>query len=58
MTYKWVEKMYTNESCGCSGMRNFLTKEEKIEMLSEYKKSLDQEAKAVAERIADLKKNA
>lgn len=39
----------------CSGSyRGFLTKEEKIEMLKEYKKNLDSEAKGVAERISEL----
>jgi hypothetical protein len=36
--------------------RNFLTREEKIEMLQEYGDALEKEAKAVKERIADLKK--
>ena len=35
-------------------LRNFLTKEEKIEMLNEYKNDLEQEAKGVAERISEL----
>lgn len=38
-------------------MRNFLTKEEKLEILSEYKKSLEQEVKGIEERIQDMKKN-
>lgn len=38
-------------------MRNFLTKEEKIEMLKEYKKNLEEEAKGVAERIKAIEKN-
>ena len=38
--------------CGC---RQFLTKEEKIEMLEQYKKLLDSESKGVGEAIADLK---
>ncbi len=33
-----------------SGMRNFLTKEEKIEILKEYKEKLDKEAKGVAKK--------
>ena len=38
--------------CGdMNGMRNFLTKEEKLEILKEYKKNLEQEAKGVTERI-------
>lgn len=55
MSYIWTgEKM-------CEGnayeMRNFLTKEEKLEILSEYKKSLEQEVKGIEERIQDMKKN-
>lgn len=48
-----------NEECGCGsyGMRNFLTKEEKIEILKEYKENLENEAKGVAERIKQLEKN-
>lgn len=44
---------------GCCGgeTRSFLTKDEKIEMLEEYKKSLEKEAQGVAERIRELKKN-
>lgn len=41
---------------GCCGTRTFLTKEEKIEMLREYKESLENEAKGVAERIRELEK--
>ena len=46
---------------GCCGAgygsnRSFLTREEKIEMLEEYRESLVSEAKGVAERIAELKK--
>jgi hypothetical protein len=36
--------------------RQFLTKEEKIEHLEEYKKWLEQEAKGVEETIKELKK--
>ena len=36
--------------------RNFLTKEEKMEMLSEYQESLEKEAKAVKEKISQMKK--
>ncbi len=52
--------MYDNQcegGCGAGGMRNFLTKEEKLEILKEYKKNLESEAKGVAERIKDLEKN-
>jgi hypothetical protein len=34
--------------------RNFLTKEEKIEMLKEYKEYLDREVRGVSERIHEL----
>lgn len=36
--------------------RRFLTREEKIEMLNEYKEQLEREAQGVAERIEELKK--
>ena len=45
------------EGCGCGGARGFYTKEEKLEMLKDYKESLDKEAKGVAERIKQLQKN-
>lgn len=38
----------------CSGMRGFLTKKEKVEMLQDYKKQLEMETKGVAERISEL----
>ncbi len=38
------------------GFRGFLTKEEKIELLKEYKESLEKEAKGVSEKIKDLEK--
>lgn len=41
------------QGCGC-GMRSFLTKDEKIEMLKEYKEALENEAKGVSERIKEL----
>ncbi|MBS3127639.1 DUF5320 domain-containing protein [Candidatus Woesearchaeota archaeon] len=40
---------------GCS-VRQFLTKEEKIEKLQEYKKALETEVKAVQEKINDIKR--
>lgn len=43
---------------GCSAPRGFLTKEEKIEMLEDYKASLEKETQGVAERIKELKKAA
>ena len=39
-------------NCGC---RQFLTKEEKIEMLEQYKKLLDTESKGVGEAIDEIK---
>ena len=44
--------------CGCGHeMRNFLTKEEKLDILKEYKESLQNEVKGVEERIRQLEKN-
>ncbi|MEK6957707.1 MAG: hypothetical protein AABW99_01890 [archaeon] len=47
--------------CGCGSgydsSRSFLTKEEKIELLTEYKDNLEKEAKGVSERIKELQKN-
>jgi len=40
--------------CGYGG-RRFLTKEEKLEWLEEYKSNLEGELKGVTERIAELK---
>ena len=47
-----------HECCGGNSCtpRNFLTKEEKIEMLKEYQESLEKEAQAVSERIDELKR--
>lgn len=43
--------------CGChADGRHFLTKEEKIKKLEEYKKWLDDESKGVEETIFELKK--
>jgi len=39
----------------CMG-RHFVTKEEKLELLEEYKKWLEKEAKGVEEFIADINK--
>ena len=41
---------------GCCGTRSFLTKDEKMEMLKEYKESLDKESKGVGERLKELGK--
>ncbi len=47
--------------CGCEdighGVRGFLTKEEKLDILKGYKKELENEAKGVEERIKQLEKN-
>ena len=48
------------ENCGpsdCGAPRKFWTKDERVEMLKEYKEALDKEATGVTERIADLEKN-
>ncbi len=37
----------------CGG-RTFLTKDEKLEMLTEYKEQLEKETKGVSERIKEL----
>ncbi len=47
-------------SCGVvssSKVRSFLTKEERISLLKEYKDDLDKESQGVAERIKDLEKS-
>ncbi len=43
-------------SCGSYDGRKFLTTEERVEMLDDYKKWLDSESKGVEEAIARLKK--
>ena len=51
---------YNRCGCGTNGwnsMRSFLTKEEKIAILTEYKENLENEAKGVGEKIKDLQKN-
>ncbi len=46
---------YCKGTCeSCAMPRGFLTKEEKLEMLKEYKENLDKEAKGVAERIEEI----
>ncbi len=42
---------------GCCTTRSFLTREEKIEMLKEYKEDLEKEAEGVSERIRELERN-
>ena len=45
---------------GCCGSemegRRFLTRDEKVEMLKEYKDSLEKEVRGIAERIKELEK--
>ncbi len=47
--------------CECggirSGVRSFLTKEEKLEILKNYKEELEKEVQGVSERIKQLEKN-
>ncbi len=47
-----------NSCCGVNVQRarSFLTKEERIGMLNEYKDYLEKEAQGVSERIKDLEK--
>jgi prefoldin subunit 5 len=40
-----------------SNYRNFLTREEKIELLKEHKESLEKEIKGIGERIKELGEN-
>ena len=49
--------MYDNCGCSGSGARNFLTKEEKLELLKEYKENLEKEVQGVTERIKQIEKN-
>ena len=53
------EKMHygTGDICCFHHGRRFLTKEEKIAKLKEYKKWLDNESKGVEERIIELESN-
>lgn len=61
MRYKLRGDIMTYGKCDsnscCSSNRHFITKDEKIEMLKEYKEQLDKESKGVTERIKDLEKN-
>jgi len=45
--------------CGTTAQttRSFLTKEERISLLKEYKEDLEKESQGVGERIKDLEKN-
>ncbi|MFH1664161.1 MAG: hypothetical protein ABH986_05125 [archaeon] len=44
--------------CNCCSSRSFVSKDEKIEILKEYKDSLEKEAKGVEEEIQRVKKAA
>jgi hypothetical protein len=45
-----------NDCCGYGYERRFLTREEKIKRLEDYKEYLEQETAGITERIAELKK--
>ena len=42
---------------GCCGGRSYFTREERIEMLKEYKESLEKETEGVSERIKELERS-
>ena len=44
------------EGPSCSGGRSFLTREEKIEMLKDYKEELEKEVQGISERIKEFEK--
>ncbi|HYY67997.1 MAG TPA: hypothetical protein VE572_06600 [Nitrososphaeraceae archaeon] len=44
----------THSGRGFQRARSFLTKEERIELLKEYKQDLERESQGVAERIKEL----
>lgn len=51
----------TYDSCGCGSssrmeIRSFLTRDEKVSMLKEYKDDLEKEVQGVIERIRELEK--
>ncbi len=45
---------YGESGFGAQKARSFLTKEEKVEILKEYKNELEREAQGVSERIKEL----
>ncbi len=51
-----MENCCSSYSVSDGGFRQFLTKEEKIDILKEYKNSLEKEARGIAERIEELNK--
>ena len=52
-----MEVKELNGCCGYGHGRRYLTREEKIKHLEEYKEYLQQEAAGVSERIKELKKD-
>jgi len=62
-----LDEEVKNMGCGCSysgssGVgtqkgRSFLTREEKVELLKEYRNDLEKEAQGVSERIKELEVN-
>ena len=53
--YSHAKRDFLNPRCGCFGVRRFLTREEKIKRLEEYKEQLLKEIPGVEEMIKDLK---
>ena len=49
-----VNNMGYGYGCGSQRSRSFLTKEERIELLKEYKNDLEKETQGVAEKIKEL----
>ena len=41
----------------CGSFRTFLTREEKIELLNEYRESLEKEVQGIKEKVKDLEEN-
>ncbi len=61
-----LDEEVKNMGCGCSysgsgfstqKARSFLTREEKVEILKEYRNDLEKEAQGVSERIKELEVN-
>jgi hypothetical protein len=48
---------YGYSNSNCPRARNFLTKEEKVEILKEYQKDLERESQGVSEKIKELEAN-
>ncbi len=45
---------YSGVNAGVQKSRSFLTREEKVDLLKEYKNDLEKEVKGVSERINEL----